>query len=151
MDMGFSHWMALESAMHGERTKRTFSRATLRRIVAFARPHRRALVAFLILSVISAVLAVATPGLAGWVVDDIIKHKAEGRVLFLAGLIAVVAVLDAVIGIAAGWGWPRSGEALILDLPRAVFGHIRRVPVPFSPRPRTGALVSRLNNGFIGA
>ncbi|MDQ1567023.1 MAG: hypothetical protein QOF96_1903 [Actinomycetota bacterium] len=41
MDMGFSHWMALESAMHGERTKRSFSRATLRRIVTFARPHRK--------------------------------------------------------------------------------------------------------------
>src|SRR3954453_4738972 len=151
MDMGFSHWMALESAMHGERTKRTFSRATLRRIVAFARPHRRALVAFLILSVISAVLAVATPVLAGWVVDDIIKHKAEGRVLFLAGLIAGVAVLDAVIGIAERWQSSKIGEGLILDLRRAVFGHIQRMPVAFFTRTRTGALVSRLNNDVIGA
>ena len=79
MDMGFSHWMALESAMHGERSKRSFSKGTLRRIVDFARPHRKALIAFLILSVVSAVLAVATPVLAGWVVDDIIKHKANGE------------------------------------------------------------------------
>ena len=84
MDMGFSHWMALESAMHGERKRRSFSLATLRRIAIFARPHRRALVAFLVLSVISAILAVATPVLAGWVVDDIIKHRAESRVVFLA-------------------------------------------------------------------
>ena len=55
MDMGFSQWMALESAVHGNRSKRSFGRATLRRIAAFARPHRRALVAFLVLSVISAV------------------------------------------------------------------------------------------------
>src|SRR3954452_14692492 len=126
-------------------------RAPLRRIVAFARPHRRALVAFLILSVISAVLAVATPVLAGWVVDDIIKHKAEGRVLFLAGLIAVVAVLDAVIGIAERWQSSKIGEGLILDLRRAVFGHIQRMPVAFFTRTRTGALVSRLNNDVIGA
>ncbi|HEY0397707.1 MAG TPA: ABC transporter ATP-binding protein, partial [Acidimicrobiia bacterium] len=151
MDMGFSHWMALESAIHGERTKRSFSRATLRRIVAFARPHRKALIAFLILSVVSAVLAVATPVLAGWVVDDIIKHKAEGRVLFLAGLIAGVAVLDAVVGVAERWQSSRIGEGLILDLRRAVFGHIQRMPVAFFTRTRTGALVSRLNNDVIGA
>ena len=67
--------------MHGERTKQTFTRATLRRIAVFARPHRRALVAFLVLSVISAVLAVATPVLAGWVVDALIKQGSEDRVL----------------------------------------------------------------------
>ncbi|MDQ1567024.1 MAG: hypothetical protein QOF96_1904, partial [Actinomycetota bacterium] len=48
-------------------------------------------------------LAVATPVLAGWIVDDIIKRQAEGRVLFLAGLIAGVAVLDAVVGVAERW------------------------------------------------
>src|SRR5436305_13226053 len=131
MDMGFSHWMALESAMHGERSRRHFTRATLRRIAAFARPHRRALVAFLVLSVISAVLAVATPVLAGWVVDDIIKHRAEGRVLFLAGCIAAVAVLDAGIGVAERWQSSRIGEGLILDLRRTVFAHVQRMPVAF--------------------
>ncbi len=151
MDMGFSHWMALESAMHGERSKRSFTLATLRRIAAFARPHRRALIAFLVLSVVSAVLAVATPVLAGWVVDAIIKHGSEGRVLFLAGVIAAVAVLDAVVGIAERWQSSRIGEGLILDLRRAVFGHIQRMPVAFFTRTRTGALVSRLNNDVIGA
>ncbi|HVW31619.1 MAG TPA: ABC transporter ATP-binding protein [Acidimicrobiia bacterium] len=151
MDMGFSHWMALESAVHGEKGKRSFSRATLRRIAGFARPHRKALIAFLILSVISAVLAVASPVLAGWVVDDIIKHSSEGRVLFLAGLIAAVAVLDAGVGIAERWQSARIGEGLILDLRRTVFGHVQRMPVAFFTRTRTGALVSRLNNDVIGA
>jgi ABC-type multidrug transport system fused ATPase/permease subunit len=151
MDMGFSHWMALESAMHGEQKKRSFSRGTLRRIAAFARPHRRALVAFLVLSVISATLAVASPVLAGWVVDAIIKHGSEGRVLGLAGAIAGVAVLDAVVGIAERWQSARIGEGLILDLRRSVFAHVQRMPVAFFTRTRTGALVSRLNNDVIGA
>jgi ABC-type multidrug transport system fused ATPase/permease subunit len=151
MDMGFSHWMALESAMHGERSKKTFTRATLRRIAVFARPHRKALVAFLVLSVISAVLAVATPVLAGWVVDALIKQGSEDRVLLLAGAIALVAVLDAVVGIAERWQSSRIGEGLILDLRRAVFGHVQKMPVAFFTRTRTGALVSRLNNDVIGA
>jgi len=151
MDMGFSHWMALESAMHGERSRKRFTKQTLRRIAEFARPHRKALVAFLLLSVVSAILTVATPVLAGWVVDGLIKDGSQGRVLFLAGAIAVVAVLDAVVGIAERWQSARIGEGLILDLRRTVFGHVQRMPVAFFTRTRTGALVSRLNNDVIGA
>jgi ABC-type multidrug transport system fused ATPase/permease subunit len=71
--------------------------------------------------------------------------------VFLAGVIAVVAVVDAVVGIAGRWQSARIGEGLILDLRRTVFGHIQRMPVAFFTRTRTGALVSRLNNDVIGA
>jgi len=151
MDMGFSHWMALHSAMNGEQSRRRFTKATLRRIAAFAGPHRKALIAFLVLSVVSATLAVATPVLAGWVVDAIISDGSEGRVLFLAAAIAVVAILDAAFGIAERWQSAKIGEGLILDLRRTVFGHVQRMPVAFFTRTRTGALVSRLNNDVIGA
>ncbi len=151
MQMDFGHWMALESAMQGEQPRRTFSRATIRRILAFARPHRRALVAFLALSVVSAVLTVATPVLAGRVVDAIIDRSAQSTVLVLAGLIALIAVLDAVVGIAERWQSARIGEGIILDLRRAVFAHVQRMPVAFFTRTRTGALVSRLNNDVIAA
>jgi ATP-binding cassette, subfamily B, bacterial len=151
MDMGFSHWMALESAMHGDQPRRAFSRATLGRIAAFARPHRRALAAFVLLSVVAAILAVATPVLAGRVVDAIIKGKDEGTVVLLALLIAFVAILDSVVGVAERWQSSKIGEGLILDLRRAVFGHVQRMPVAFFTRTRTGALVSRLNNDVIGA
>ena len=54
--------------------RRPFSRATLRRIAGFARPHRRRLAVFLVLSVVGAVLAVATPVLAGRVIDAIVQR-----------------------------------------------------------------------------
>ena len=151
MQMDFSHWMALESAMQGEQPRRTFSASTLRRIAAFARPHRRALVAFLALSVVGAVLTVATPVLAGQVVDEITVGESEARVIQLAILIALVALLDAAVGVAERWQSSKIGEGLILDLRRAVFGHVQRMPVAFFTRTRTGALVSRLNNDVIGA
>jgi len=151
MDMGFNNWMALESVMHGEQPRRSVSGATLRRIVAFARPHRRALAAFLAFSVVSAVLTVTTPVLAGQVVDTIIKGDDESRVVWLAGLIAFIAVLDAAVGVGERWQSSRIGEGLILDLRRAVFSHVQRMPVAFFMRTRTGALVSRLNNDVIGA
>ena len=54
-------------------------------------------------------------------------------------------------GSATRWYSSRIGEGLILDLRRAVFEHVQRMPVAFFTRTRTGALVSRLNNDVIGA
>ncbi|MDN5749269.1 MAG: ABC transporter ATP-binding protein/permease [Pseudonocardia sp.] len=136
---------------HAHHERRFFSPATLRRIAGFARPHGRRLVAFLALSVVGAALAVATPVLAGRVVDAIVGGGSMGTVLGLAALIAVIAVVVAVLGVAQRWLSSTLGEGLILDLRAAVFDHVQRQPVAFFTRTRTGALVSRLNNDVIGA
>jgi ABC-type multidrug transport system fused ATPase/permease subunit len=151
MEMNFGHWMALESAMQAGHPRRSISAATLRRIWAFARPHRRKLAWFLVLSVIGAVLTVATPVLAGRVVDEIVDDGSSRTVVTLAIVIALVAVGQAVISIAERWQSARIGEGLILDLRKTVFTHVQKMPVAFFMRTRTGALVSRLNNDVIGA
>ncbi|MET8141194.1 ABC transporter ATP-binding protein [Sphaerisporangium sp. NPDC005288] len=143
-------WHSLYSAMHAK-DRRPFSRATLRRIASFARPRRRMLGFFLLLSVASAVLAVASPVLAGRVVDAIVHRAAFESVVTMAGLIAVIALLDAGLGLLTRWLSASIGEGLILDLRTAVFDHVQRMPVAFFTRTRTGALVSRLNNDVIGA
>ncbi|WP_206686302.1 ABC transporter ATP-binding protein [Kribbella qitaiheensis] len=144
-------WNQMYHAMHKQDEKRPFSRATLRRILAFAQPHRRKLTAFLVLSVGGAALAVATPVLAGDVVDAIVGHKDFSTVLRLAILIAVIAVGEASLGLVTRWLSASIGEGLILDLRTAVFDHVQRMPIAFFTRTRTGALVSRLNNDVIGA
>ncbi|WP_455359624.1 ABC transporter ATP-binding protein [Streptomyces sp. SYSU K21746] len=151
MDMEVTAWTSLHSAMNAQQDRRPFSRATLRRIAAFARPHRRQIGQFLLLSVITALLAVATPVLAGQVVDAIVKGQAAGVVIRLAGLIAVIALAEAGLGLLTRWLSANLGEGLILDLRTAVFDHVQRMPVAFFTRTRTGALVSRLNNDVIGA
>nr|WP_245359060.1 ABC transporter ATP-binding protein [Kribbella aluminosa] len=149
--MEMTAWNSLYHAMHAQDDKRPFSRATLRRILAFARPHRTQVVWFLVLSVGAAVLAVATPVLAGKVVDAIVGGKAFGVVLRLAVLIAVIAIAEAGLSMMTRWLSAQIGEGLILDLRTAVFDHIQRMPIAFFTRTRTGALVSRLNNDVIGA
>ncbi|MEC3958119.1 ABC transporter ATP-binding protein [Nocardia sp. CDC153] len=144
-------WNQLYRQMNAPTEQRPLRLATARRILAFARPHHRRLVAFLILSIASALLAVATPVLAGRVVDAIVGHGAPRTVITLAGIIAVVAVLDAGLGIVIRWLSARIGEGLIFDLRTAVFDHVQKMPIAFFTRTRTGALVSRLNNDVIGA
>ncbi|MEU4205474.1 ABC transporter ATP-binding protein [Streptomyces sp. NPDC039022] len=151
MDMEVTAWHSLHSASYAQQGKRPFSRSTLRRIVAFARPHRRSLTWFLVLSTVAAVLAVATPLLAGRVVDAIDGGEASGTVLKLAGLIAAIALAEAGLGLLTRRLSAGLGEGLILDLRTTVYDHVQRMPVAFFTRTRTGALVSRLNNDVIGA
>src|SRR5262245_2716590 len=151
MDMEVTAWTSLYHAMHAQEERRPFSRATLKRIASFARPHRRQLIQFLVLSVLTAILTVATPILAGRVVDAIVNGESESLVIGLAFLIAAIAIAEAALGLISRWLSARIGEGLILDLRTAVFDHVQKMPIAFFTRTRTGALVSRLNNDVIGA
>lgn len=126
-------------------------RALLRRIWRFAGRHHRRLAAFVAVSVVSAALAVATPLLAGRVVDQITGGGAPAVVVGLAVVIAVVAVAEAGVGLLTRWLSSNIGEGLIFDLRTAVFDHVQKMPVAFFTRTRTGALVSRLGNDVLGA
>ncbi|MBV1958683.1 ABC transporter ATP-binding protein [Streptomyces albidoflavus] len=151
MSMETTAWTQLYSVLHAEQDRRPLARATVRRIAAFARPHRVRIGWFVVLSVATALLAVATPVLAGQVVNAFVSGSDPSLVTRLALLIAGIAVAEAGLGMVARGLSARLGEGLILDLRTAVFDHVQRMPVAFFTRTRTGALVSRLNNDVIGA
>lgn len=151
MSMDSTAWNSLYNAMYAKNDKRPFSKETLKRIWAFVRHRRTALGIFLILSIAAASVAVATPVLAGRVVDAIVAHDALHTVVWLAVLIAVIALADAALSILTRLYSSRIGEGLIFDLRTAVYDHVQKMPVAFFTRTRTGALVSRLNNDVIGA
>ncbi|WP_055689432.1 ABC transporter ATP-binding protein [Streptomyces prasinus] len=151
MSMETTAWTQLHSVMNAEEERRPFARDTLRRIAGFARPHRRRMTLFVLLGAATALLAVATPVLAGRVVDTIVSDGDSAAVVRLALLIALIAVTEAALGILGRRLSASLGEELILDLRTAVFDHVQRMPVAFFTRTRTGALVSRLNNDVIGA
>jgi ABC-type multidrug transport system fused ATPase/permease subunit len=126
-------------------------RRLLGRIWRFAGRHHRRLAVFLAVSVGAAGLTVATPLLAGRVVDEITGAGSSAMVMTLAAVIAAVAVAEAVVSLVTRWLSSVIGEGLILDLRTAVFDHVQRMPVAFFTRTRTGALVSRLGNDVMGA
>ena len=124
---------------------------TVRRVFGFARPHRRPIGLFLVLTVLDAALVVVTPLLVKRLVDDGILQDDNALVVTLALAIAGVAVIDAGFALAMGWLSSRIGEGLIYDLRTSVFAHVQRMSLAFFTRTQTGALVSRLNNDVIGA
>jgi ATP-binding cassette subfamily B protein len=86
--------------------------------------------------------------------DGIGTVPGEGRpslVIALAGLIAGLAVVEAVLSLFNRWYSARIGEGLIYDMRSQVYAHIQRMPLAFFTRTQTGALISRLNNDVLGA
>ena len=147
--------MMRAASRRAEFGRRSIAPGTLPRIWRFASRYRGQVLVFLLFTVVSAVIGVATPLLAGSVVNTIVGAAKLpdplATVLLLAAAIAGLAVLDAGIGVVTRWLSAWIGEGLILDLRRAVFSHVQRMPIAFFTRTRTGALVSRLDNDVIGA
>ena len=105
-------------------------RRLLSRIWRFAQRHHRKLAVFLAVSVVSALLTVATPLLAGRVVDEITGPGVTSVVVMLAAVIAVVAVAEAGVALVTRWLSATIGEGLILDLRTAVFDHVALLGEP---------------------
>ncbi len=124
---------------------------TVRRILTFARPHRRLIAFFLAFTVIDAGMVVVMPLLVQKIVDDGVLVGDRGFVVMIALAMAGVAVLTAALAVLGGWFSSRIGEGLIYDLRTQVFAHVQRQSLAFFTRTQTGALVSRLNNDVIGA
>src|SRR5690349_20751327 len=127
----FQMWSALQSAMQDDGARRRVDRATWRRVLAFARLHRRTIVAFLALATVAALLGVLTPILAGQAVDAIVDQRSADVVIGIAVALAVVAVVSAGVGLLERLESSRLGERLILDLRRRVFEHVQSMPIAF--------------------
>ena len=97
MSMEGAAWSSLYKISSARDGGHGISRESVRRIMTFAVPYRSKLVIFIALSVVGAFLAVATPVLAGRVVDVIVARGEVGAIVRLAVLIAAVAVADALV------------------------------------------------------
>ena len=152
MPGGHGNWATLRSYTRDQAVaQQKLAPGTLKRIALFARPYRRWLVIFLLLILVDAVLGAANPLIYKEIIDKGILPKDVGVVTWLAVLVAVIALVDAVVSLAMRWYSARIGEGLIYDMRARVFAHIQRMPIAFFTRTQTGALISRLNNDVLGA
>ena len=145
-------WETMRS-FAGDRTvtRQRLAPGLARRIARYARPYARDIVPFLLLVAASAVIGIVTPLLFKAIIDNGIVPRNLTVVVWLAGAVALVAVLEAVLSLAQRWYSAKLGEGLIYDLRAEVFDHVQRMPIAFFVRAQTGSLVSRLNSDVIGA
>lgn len=126
-------------------------KGTLPRILKFAKHYRPALIVFLTVVVLDAVISSVSPLLLREIIDVGIRQHRVDFVIGLAVTTAVLAICDAGLQMVERRISAIIGEGLIYDLRAEVFRHIQEMPIAFFSRTQTGALISRLNNDVIGA
>lgn len=149
---GGSAWRTLHTMSNSPNAKpNQLPPGTTQRVLRYAQPFRTLIIGFLILVSLSSVLAVVSPLLWGRIVDNGIVKQDKSVVVTLSLIVAGIAIINALIGLALRWFSSRIGEGLIYRLRTEVFAHVLRMPVAFFTRTQTGALISRLNTDVIGA
>jgi ATP-binding cassette, subfamily B, bacterial len=145
-------WQLLRGFTHDPSvTQQQLAPGTLRRIVTYARPYRGDIALYLLATALDAIITVTYSLLLRALIDDGIERRDTRAVVAVAGSIAGLALLDALLNCFQTWHTARAGQGLIFDLRTAVFRHVERQPIAFFARAETGALVSRLNSDVIGA
>ena len=146
------NWQVMQSLTKDSSVKgNKLKKGTTKRVLSYATPYKRRIAVFLVLVVLDALLVIATPLILKEIIDKGVVPQDKELIVWLAVAAAVVAVLDAALGIVQRWLSAGLGEGLIYDLRREVFGHVLRQPIAFFTRAQTGALVTRLNSDVIGA
>ena len=126
-------------------------RATLMRAWRFARPYRTAMIAYLGVILLGAVVGAIPPLIFKQLIDRAIPQKNHTLLYVLVGVAAALALGQTIIGLINRWLSARIGEGLIFDMRVELFEHVQRMPIAFFTRTQTGSLLSRLSNDVLGA
>ena len=124
---------------------------TIPRALKLAGHYRWSIIGFLLVTVVTAFLAVVPSLLVRALIDDAIPDRDRGAVGWIAIGAIGVAVLVAAMSMLSRYLTARVGEGLIFDLRVMLFRHVQRMPLAFFTRTKTGSLMSRLQSDVVGA
>ncbi len=127
------------------------NQGTVRRVLGYGAPFKALLGVFLVAVVLDAAMGILPPLLFKTIIDRGVLRHDVGVVVRYAGIVAVIAVVDAAVGVVERWCSATIGEGLIYNLRTQVFDHVAAQPLAFFSRVHTGKLVSRLQSDVIGA
>ncbi|HET8643999.1 MAG TPA: ABC transporter ATP-binding protein, partial [Vicinamibacteria bacterium] len=125
---------------------RSYDRALLRRLLVYLRPHRGAVALAFVLIVVMAGLDLVPPYLTKIAIDrHIARGDADGlpalAALYLLTLAAAFAVRFAQVYILQ-----LTGQRVMLEMRRRIFGHLQRLHVGFFDRNPVGRLMTRVTS-----
>nr|WP_241843827.1 MULTISPECIES: ABC transporter ATP-binding protein [Streptomyces] len=125
--------------------KQTLRPGTVRRALAYMRPHRSALFLLLAVTAVDSLIIVSTPLLLMKIIDDGILRDDMAVVTAIALVVAGLAVVDALAQLGQSYISGRIGQGVSHDLRVETFKHVQRQPMAFFTRTQIGLLASRLN------
>lgn len=135
-----------------------YNKRALRRLLAFARPHRAPLLGSVALLVTGLFFKLAGPWIVRLVIDGPVSAAAagvaeQGAAFDISGPIAevgrwglwfaVVAIVAAGVMVLKEWLMNRTGQRIVFELRNRLFDHLLRLPVAWYDRHAVGWTVTR--------
>ena len=120
--------------------------ASLRRLLRLAAPYWKQLVVAGILLGISTVLTLTMPLFVQGIVNSVVTDQNWQVMTTLSLGLVVVFLVQSVFNFGQSYLLAYTGERLVADLRKRVFGHLQSLSLSFYDNQRVGELTSRLSN-----
>ncbi|WP_420457161.1 ABC transporter ATP-binding protein [Rubrivirga sp.] len=119
---------------------------SLRRILAYARPYRGRLAVAIAFTLLSTSVGLIIPLGLQRLLDSVFEASNGALLDRLALALGGLFVLQAALGFGGSYLMEWTGERVVTDLRRALYGHLHRLGLGFFSDQRTGEITSRLTN-----
>ncbi|MCA9934669.1 MAG: ABC transporter ATP-binding protein [Anaerolineales bacterium] len=117
-----------------------------KRLLAYVRPYRRAMVFAIITLLFSSVLGLVLPLVVRNLVDIVFVDKSMSTLNRIAVLLLLVFVVQAIFSFMHRLSLAFVGEKAVADIRVQVYSHLQSLSLKFYADRRTGEIVSRLTN-----
>ena len=125
---------------------RSYDRALLRRLLVYLRPHRAAVGLAFALIVAMAALDLAPPYLYKVAIDRYIARGDSSGLPGLAALYLLTLALAFAVRFAQVYILQLTGQRVMLEMRRRIFGHLQRLHIGFFDKNPVGRLMTRVTS-----
>ncbi len=117
---------------------------TLRRVIAYLRPHRRLLIVTYVCLLVVTALNLIVPWLIKQVIDIGLRAGGSRYLLQAAFLIVGIALVRTVFSFGQRYGMEALGQRVAYDVRNQVYDHVQRLSFAYHTHAQTGQLMSRM-------
>src|SRR5918999_6397981 len=123
---------------------------TFRQIVGFFQPYRGRLAVISVLILVTVSIGVVNPILLKLIIDNLLGPQDLGLLYLQAGLMIVLPIVSAGIGVWQSFLSNVVGQRVMDDLRLALYSHLQWMPLRFFTETKTGEIQSRIGNDVNG-
>lgn len=123
----------------------------LKRVFAYAKPHRRGIALLFVAILVTTALGLITPLIFRDLLDYTLPNRDTTRLNLLVLGLVIIPVMSGLIRVFQRKVNATIGEGVIYELRVSLYAHLQRMSLHFFTNTKTGELMSRLNTDVVGA
>jgi len=145
------HGMGLGRLARETDEKPKITRALLKRVLSYAKPYWRRMIAMLMVILASTAISMLSPLVLRDLIDRTIPAKDIQRLIWLSLALLMLPITQGALNVFQRKLNAGVGEGVIYDLRIALYSGLQRMSLRFFTNTKVGELMSRLNNDVVGA